>query len=402
METESMITNLKCTFNDGLELDHRQCPEICLKYKLGTDGRYYFNFEGWTKLLGLDMLHRNYILIFTAERNMGKSVALWEYSMNLRNHLPNTKIGICRTNDIKMKESLSTFISEYGANHEVIKGVIYSCVKDELGRAIKSTLKERGRFVNILNEHNYRSGAGGGFKDYNLIFWDEFNEIGQTREDFYQKWYMLSKTMERFNSPYSWVLIGNKIDANNDIFINFDLETNRDDYERDYVQKVSDSIYYIDIGKKTYRHLKEDSESISDELAKYDETTNAFANEAAFLAGTYHDVINKKRMTNRVRKIYFRVSDLLLELGSFYNEKYGEDTYYLIQVKEHEEDFNIIALNVEGFFNKSVSIDKKDMLNYGDFLMSKIRQKKLYFDSFTTKFYIEKFVIRYNTLFGKR
>ncbi|MBR2705608.1 MAG: hypothetical protein IKE91_09105 [Clostridia bacterium] len=90
--------------------------------------------------------------------------------MNLRNHLPNTKIGICRTNDIKMKESLSTFSSEYGANHEVIKGVIYSCVKDELGRAIKSTMKERGRFVNILNEHNYRSGAGGGFKDYNLIF----------------------------------------------------------------------------------------------------------------------------------------------------------------------------------------------------------------------------------------
>ncbi|MBR2708442.1 MAG: hypothetical protein IKE90_03290, partial [Bacilli bacterium] len=179
-------------------------------------------------------------------------------------------------------------------------------------------------------------------------------------------------------------------------------ETNRDDYERDYVQKVSDSIFYIDVGKRTYRHLKEDSESISDELAKYDETTNAFANEAAFLAGTYHDVINKKRITNRLRKIYFRVSDLLLELGSFYNPKYGEDTYYLIQVKEHKEDFNIIALNVEGFFNKSVSIDKKDMLNYGDFLMSKIRQKKLYFDSFTTKFYIEKFVIRYNTLFGKR
>lgn len=86
-----------------------------------------------------------------------------------------------------MKESIASFKAAYAKEYEVVGGFIYKIERDEKNKVKEGSRKMCGRFVNVENEHNYRSPVDLGFDGFKFMFWDEFNETKQTSLDLFTK-----------------------------------------------------------------------------------------------------------------------------------------------------------------------------------------------------------------------
>lgn len=376
----------------------------------------YFSLEGWFKLLNVDPDKDSKIIIMTATRNMGKSQAVWSwvYQNYWKKYNHKRKAAFVRTNDMKMQEALGTFRSAYNGVYETsAKGIIYDFQEDDQGRPIKKTFKEVGRFVNIENEHNYRSGVNkpadddgdmGGFNNYHFVFWDEFNETKQGKTDLYQKFLMILSTIKRKNRPFILLLIGNKIDANNDIFVKLNLNTNDHDLNKDYIQNVTDSIVYVDIGYETYKHITDEDDMVN-ELASFDYSTNNMFNKGGFLYAQANNVRNANVfLTNKIDVInYFAYDTKYLEYGRWLNK--DEISYYLMELHDlseipsdaHVVGLNSIAYSLDQKINKYD--DEDDIIEVVDLWYTKLKNNNLYFDSFVLKATIEEWLFRKNKVF---
>jgi len=137
---------------------------------------------------------------------------------------------------------------------------------------------------------------------------------------------MLVSTIERFNKPFFILLLGNKIFANNDIFINFNLNVSYRNLAPDYIQKVSSRITYCDVGFDTYKKLG-NKDLLANEIAQFNENTNTLFNEGGFLEGVYYNVINHKMMTNEKVYYYFTYDKYCLEYGTFQNSLIDDEEH---------------------------------------------------------------------------
>lgn len=372
--------------------------------RYNADG--FFDFRGWLKLLEINYKKDTHTLIITAVRNMGKTVALWRFIEEYWKEFNyERKVAICRNNDIRMKESINSFKAAFRDKYEVIGGFIYAIELDEkTKKVIPESRIEIGRFVNIENQHNYKSGADGGFKNYHLVFWDEFNEDVQTSLNFYEKFVNLNSTIERFNNPYQLILIGNKVNANNDIFIYLNLKTRRNNYDEDYVQKVDDDITYLDIGFNTYKHLKQNGKSMTERLATFNPNTDRFFNRGGFLDGVIYNVANRLNFINSYVKYIFSLGNYLVEYGEFYNEEFSKEKLYFIRHISTFKDYmlnnaNVVALDVAGYSAAGCNIDKNDLVDLADMLFLKTQQKTLFYESFELMNVFQPWIFRYTSLF---
>ena len=373
------------------------------KLKYNEDG--FFSIEGWLKLIGVDIYKDKKVVVITATRNMGKSVSMWRLCEKIWKETNyQYKIAFARTNDLKMKETISSFRASFETKGFIcVGGFIYKVERDKQGKVREDTKIMCGRFVNIENEHNYRSAADGGFAGFHLVFWDEFNEIKQQSLNLYEKWVNLSSTIERFNNPYIWIIIGNKLNANNDLFIKMNLNVRRKDHSQDYIQEVSPLITFVDIGYETYKHLNTKMSSISHEIARYDDNTNRFMNEGGFLEGEFYNVINHQNFTNDRPQYYFSLKTYLMEYGYFTNEDYGEgELIYLKMVKDPLLDIPVISLDTLGHITstKSQSIREKDIQDIANHLSHYHKNKKLFLNSFDLLLIVETWLVKMTTLMG--
>lgn len=375
----------------------------------------YFSLDGWFEKLKIDVEHDVHVLIITAPRNMGKTQGTWKWIYNnyWLKHNHKRKMAYVRTNDIKMKEALGTFKSAFNGIYCVSgTGIIYDYLKPTENKKIdKTTMKEIGRFINVENEHNYRSGVnsphsdGGGFNNYNFVFWDEFNEAKQTKVDLYQKFLMLLSTIKRKNKPFILLLIGNKIDANNDIFVKLNLNTNDHDLNCDYIQKVESNITYLDIGYDTYSHLDECEDDIVKRLAKYDTKTNRLFNDGGFLYAKAPNVRNCKTFCENELEVigYYSFQGFYIEYGKWLNK--DKIHYYLREIESIENIKNslkMIALDSLGYTKDKDIVkvfDFDDLIDLANKWYLQLKKGELFFDSFILKFYLEEWIIRFSTEF---
>lgn len=361
----------------------------------------WFNLQGWLDLLNINHHKDVHTIILTSPRNNGKTYSCWKWiEQQWMDSGYNFKIAICRTNDLKMKEAIKGFKDAFKNKYLVENGFIYKVEYDNKNKIVENSKVMLGRFVNVMNEHNYRSAPDGGFKGFKMLFWDEFNEVAQVEPHFFEKFNMLVSTIERFNKPFTILLLGNKIYANNDIFINFNLNVSYRNLKKDFIQKVSPRITYCDIGLDTYKHLK-NSDLLANEIATFNENTNQLFNEGGFLEGTKYNVINHKMMTNENIKYYFSYDKYLMEYGTFINPLISkEPQYYLKSVKEPwDKSKQIIAFDIKGYANSGMKIEEDDLNEVANILFMHIQNRNIFFSSFDLMIDCEKWIFRKATIF---
>ena len=363
----------------------------------------WFNFQGWLDRLDINHKKNVNMLIMTSPRNNGKTFSCWKW---IEKQWIDTnydfKVAICRTNDLKMKEAIKGFKDAFKSKYLVENGFIYKYELDEKKKVKDDTKIMIGRFVNVMNEHNYRSAPDGGFKGFKMLFWDEFNEDVQVEPRFFQKFNMLISTVERFNKPFFILLLGNKIYANNDIFTNFNLNVSYRNLKPDFIQKVSNRIVYCDVGLDTYKNLG-NKDLLANEVASFNENTNQLFNEGGFLEGTKYNVLNHQMFLDPKPQYYFSMGNYLMEYGTFRNDLIDDqEHYYLKSVKfPLYKELNIIALDVKGYAENGMSIDKDDLSEIANILFHHIQKRNIYYSSFELMLECEKWIFKNTTLFNE-
>lgn len=363
----------------------------------------WFNFQGWLDRLNINHKKNVNMLIMTSPRNNGKTFSCWKWiEKQWIDSNYDFKVAICRTNDLKMKEAIKGFKDAFKSKYLVENGFIYKYELDEKKKVKDDSKIMIGRFVNVMNEHNYRSAPDGGFKGFKMLFWDEFNEDVQVEPRFFQKFNMLISTVERFNKPFFILLLGNKIYANNDIFTNFNLNVSYRNLKPDFIQKVSTRIVYCDVGLDTYKNLG-NKDLLANEVASFNENTNQLFNEGGFLEGTKYNVLNHQMFLDPKPQYYFSMGNYLMEYGTFRNDLIDDqEHYYLKSVKRpFYLDLNIIALDVKGYAENGMSIDKEDLSEIANILFQHIQNRNIYYSSFELMLECEKWIFKNTTLFNE-
>ena len=370
----------------------------------------YFNLEEYLNKINVSPNEGENIVIISSVRNCGKSVNTTKYILDYWKKWNYTRrVAFVRTNDLIMTKWKNSFKNAWEKNNIFIEGnIIFKYWFKEVDENQKKKIKtksemvekkeEIGYFVDVMNEANYRSLAEGGFHDYHFVFYEEFNE-GNPQRDYYKHFINLLSTIKRQSKPFFVLLLGNKINANNDIFVNYNLNVNRRSLNEDWLQAVADGIYYIDIGFNTFKHLNNEKSFIN-RLASYNEDTNRLFNEGGFLEGTIYNVINKNEFKNKLIKYNFIIDDLMYEYGEC--DLYGENkkVYYLENIKNPTNE--VIALNNRGYtFNNAYMVDKDDLNQIADTFFEQLKNNSLFYDSFNTMLIIEDWLLKYETIFEK-
>lgn len=372
----------------------------------------YFSLKGYSKLLNIDLLKQSILLIITATRNMGKSYGLWEFIDNeiWKKYNYEKRIIYIRTNQEKTKEAKNTFNARFNPYYACVGSIIYKLpdemIEEEINgkkkkqyNKVRKHWKEIGRIVDVSNEHNFRSGVNS-FENYCFAFWDEFNEISLTTSGLYEKFIMLFSTISRHNNPFSMVIVGNKIQANNDIFTNLELDTNHD-YLEDFVQEIDKDIIYLDIGLNTFKHLNP-PDSMVNRLAKFNENTNSVFNEGGFMVSLPANIIYKSSLGERTLKNYFTFYGEFYEYGEFLKD--GQVCYYINKISEKtiNEKIRLISLDLISHINNKNAVNLNEKGDYMDLALRLTKQQKrgnLFFTSFDAKQELELTLIKLINLF---
>lgn len=386
--------------------------------KFKNDNRYtengYFNLNGYLKNVGLDPHTKTGICIITAERGMGKSYGAWDYIDKeiWQKYDYKWKIAYTRTNDVKMKKTIASFNEHYKGKYVIISEFIYKIPEGYFNEDKKINIVSRvdksfieiGRIVNVKNEENFRSGVKA-FENYHFFFWDEFNEVEQTEadKDVYANFLNLMSTVMRQNEPFFVLLVGNKNNANNDIFTSLELDY-KHDFNEDFIQHIENDIKYIDIGRNTFKHLNPDDKLIN-RLAKYNAITDEYFNHGGFLNMLPPNICYASELKDKQVLKYFSADTFYFEYGTFIN-KDGEQCFFFneITMRHIPKDTRLIALNTLGYLqtNTKKLWDKQDYKDMVEKWINMMRCDRLFYTSFNAKTILEACITRLYNIFDEQ
>lgn len=361
----------------------------------------FFSLLGYIEeCVGKNWRNKAFSMIIQASRNMGKSYGTWDFiekEIWIKSGFKE-RIAYCRTNLAKLKPVKSFFNSKYAGKYLMTDTHIWKITLDDDGKEIKEFRIELGVVVGVMNEENWRSGE---FANYRMLFWDEYNE-SRTYTDVFVHFVNLFKTIERMTSNFIAVLVGNKINANNDILVNLEIELpNHLEQTEDFLvvrkdQTGEDRIFFVDIADKTFEHLQQKNKS-ANVWASFNDQTNAFLNEGSYLEKTSDNVLIYRTRILPTKKIKWYVSfgPNIYEYGEF------ERGVYFHKVSEYEPDYLILSLDVIGDMsdaNARKFITKQDYIDFATSLSLMLKNNQLFFSSFETKLELEWFILKYVSL----
>lgn len=271
---------------------------------------------------------------------------------------------------------------------------IYKQEFDENGKEIFSKRLEIGAVCGVNNSENYKSAR---FDNYVMIFWDEYNELNELKAtNIWGKWIDLFKTIKRFNTPFIALLVGNKINPNNDILVNLEIELPKQDLGEDVHYELDGNIHFWDISKETFKALDQSNDMVNI-WAKYNEQTDMFLNGGGYLVQQQDDVLIYRRRiqpTARIRR-YISYGDFKFEYGDF------EGGSYFHMVTNTQPGYRTIALDNLGYIREGKSysyLNEQDYDDFAELLARKARAKKLFYSTFETKQLVEPFIIKFSSL----
>lgn len=377
----------------------------------------YFDMEKWLNLLQCNPLSCSEmgrkIVIFSCGRNNGKTYAGWNFdnrfwdSKNFK-----WRIAFAKPLEEDRKMYQMSFKTAYEGIFETKGNKIMKYTYNQDGKVIDSI--ECGAFVSINLQEKYKSTPSnslrknneeekGGFINYHMLFWDEFNEKKQSTLGFFKDFTNLISTVARKNEPFLTLLIGNKVNANSDIYTKFCLNTNRKDLTKTYIQKIytpnSNKFigYYIDVGSQVYRRLNNEDD-LANQIAEFDKSTNRMFNEGGFLEGQMYNVLNYTLFTNKKVINNVRLGEFLYEYGTFINEEYtGKEAKYYIEAVDTPVA-SVVALDTLGFMRGGINLNREDAVEVANMFIKQSKMKKIFYDSFDTMLLLEQWMSRLGDL----
>lgn len=351
------------------------------------------------------------------ERNCGKSTGLYSYSQT-KSLKPTGKLLILRNNDVQMRKLIRDFNDRMKGKFVCVGESIYNVVKEELVNkktgevTIKYTPNDLvGYFANISNYANFKSLEAG---NINLIFYEEFNERDngilkngtyqprQDNIDMYFKFINVVKTFSRFNDV-EIIMVGNRDGFKNDFYVNWDIVPSKGATD-DVITEIRDDetneligVWY-DLHPSNFEALG-NKNTLADKLARKDVRTGKYA------SGEYADevddmVINYKKLVPRFTPLW-----ILTMYGRNYTMGYIDDIksgYYAIMspwnFNNENLKLNAYALDKISKVNRDTKIiEESDLRIIIDAIMRKVKEQKIYFDSYETLEIIKTLTIKWIT-----
>lgn len=359
-------------------------------WKYNSSG--FFNLQGYLDFLDEDWRNKDIMLLLNAPRNIGKSWGTWDYIENeiwIKSNFTK-RIAYCRTNKERLDKAIENFNARYRGKYYMNKTKIYKQHFDESGKEVLSKRIEIGSVVSLNGEVNYKSGF---FENYVMFFYDEYNEQ-EKLVGVFGKFINLLKTVKRFSTPFLILLVGNKVDAKNDIMTNLkiDLKNNKNKNE-DYFACVMDNTYFIDIGIETFAGLHQENDLVN-RLAQMNEETDAYLNQGAYLSEDEDNVIIYDYYVKDNNEVvrYFAFDEYKFEYGNFIYE--GEVHSYFRQVRTIPKDEFAYTLSIIGDMRVKNSglLDEETITDFANSLKRKAKSKKLWYCSYDAKLVLEPFI----------
>lgn len=338
----------------------------------------YFNIREWMKYLNLSM-NEDWMLIVDSPRNIGKSTSCWhlaEEEVWIKSNFTK-KVAYWRTNLTKLKKQIESFNAHFQGKYYMTENRIYKIEFDEEGKEIRAARKEIGAVMGVSNYLNYKSNW---FEDFQMIFWDEYNETHQPK--IYEAFIDLAKTVKRANKPFHIILCGNRCDGDSDMLVNLEIDV-PDNFEEDYIQYITNNVIYVAIGTNTYNQIEANNPNdLIHVLASKSSTTNRYLNEGGYLKQRSEFIKLWKHIDAEgyepVRTLTFR--DRLFEEGIF-----GEnDAIYFRYVDKPDPSIPIISLDTLGWMSNEKSfnwVDEEFYQMWARRLKYAIKNKQLFFTS---------------------
>lgn len=366
-------------------------------------GNNYFNLStelvksGLVKNYGDFWYKTKGVFVYVGRRRTGKSTSiflkldwLWSKSKCTRKavYVRNTMEEIK-----KFSKSFNSFWDD--KRYQIIdNSVIYRMFYDENGKELPKKRILIGYLVSLSTYQNNKS--IGNIAGVSFVVWDEFNgyedgketfnDIKTTRTQFFYFLELLA-SFEGSGKDLIFFLFGNKVNAQNDILMKFNVKIPKESADNDIwyqcdIKDFEGKDWPVRIclqGKKSYQtHY---GNLLSRALATLDPQLNSYFVEGDFYQEPDESLITERELLNHDLEIinYFVLKENLIEFGTFDRDKY----YMRLIGKAEFEDIEIIGLDIRGFsyVKNSTSLSINELNKISLSIIELIKERKLYFSS---------------------
>lgn len=337
----------------------------------------YFDLNYYLEKLNLNW-DESFVLIFCSHKNTGKSTSVWNNAFKEVVEKRGKKIAYLRTNLMKQKEFKNGFNDQFKKRYLIADNTIWKPFYNEED---KELIRERIKVGSVHGVVNQENNASNFFNDYQLIFWDEFNERCKAK-DLWDHFNILIKTIKRTNNPLQIILCGNRIDGDNDILVNFEVEYVKEWGDDDHIQQLKENskIYYVDVHPRHFNAIEaNDPNDIVSQIASFNEDTNRFLNQAGFLKMRDERVtLHKHIVPTKKIKYYIMINKEIYEFGEWSKGLF----FHKIKPYNMNNDITQISLDNMSYIEYTKSMNLVTEQEYSDFaevLKNAIRQNQMFF-----------------------
>lgn len=334
------------------------------------------------------------IAAIIAKRRIGKTWALedlivenWEES-NYQNLLL-----YIRTTDEELKAFARSFNVKYANQYKISGTHIYKIFCDETGKELVNkriivglvgAISTFSKLKSLIVETNF-----------NLVVWDEFNgydglqsrdaENYFTKLDRSQYFYLLEliASIEGKSKDLLVLLIGNKVNSQNDILLNWGIKIPqvKNDYD---IWTNCDVTYdgtpykirFCNGGFEEYKEVNKGNQLFK-ALATYDKRCADYFNNNDFFQKQDNSVISRLEVPTDIEpKCYFQLGKNTIAL---YDDG---DKYYFDEVYEVDETKDIYPLSFNGFiYSKALVWEEDDAREFADAITDEYKNGNVFFTS---------------------
>lgn len=335
------------------------------------------------------------VLALIAKRRIGKTWAIEELFIENweRSNYQNLLLYI-RTTDEELKAFARSFNVKYANRYKISGTHIYKIFVDNKGKEIVNqriivglcgAISTFEKLKSLIIETNF-----------NLVVWDEFNGFDglQSREaenyftklDRSQYFYLLEliASIEGKATDLLVLLIGNKVNSQNDILLNWGIKIPqvKNDYDEwtncDVEFEGSKyKIRFCNGGFEEYKEVNRGNQLFK-ALATYDRRCADYFNNNDFFQKQDNTVISRVDIpSDSELRCYFQLNKNLIAF-------YEKDGYYYFDeyFDNPENDKEIYPLSFNGFiYSKALLWPHEDAQEFADFITDEYKNEKVYFTS---------------------
>lgn len=349
----------------------------------------------WVKKAVLAVLHKRRIGKSTSSLNLIER--MWEHFNYTR------KLLYIRNTEEELKTFRNSFNVKFAGRFRIVNNHIYKITVDENGKENIHSRKIIGICGAVSTYEKIKSLIDG--TDFYLVLWDEFNGYDdnkdfQTHIDRTQYFYLLEliASVEGPSEDMLVLLLGNKVNSQNDILLNWNItipyEPNDYDLWEERDVKMDGSLFKIRFcngGREEWAEV-----GLGNHLFKALATFNRKANDY-FVNNDFYQkqdrtIVAANVIKNREVLYYITVKNIKIEFGRWDKGYYFDEAE--VEADEGYASKRVFGFDIEGFLNFKSAQDtsREEWAEFLTDVSNKIKNEECYFTSNWLKFNIINFI----------